>query len=87
MLVLMRHGTTGQPSYRGRLDDALSEQGWAQSRAAVAAERFDKVVSSTLRRCADFAQELGAARGLPLRPDARLVEYDFGAWQGRREHR
>ncbi|WP_386065650.1 histidine phosphatase family protein [Tahibacter sp. UC22_41] len=84
MLVLMRHGTTGQPSYRGRLDDALSELGWAQSRAAVAGEHWDKVVSSTLRRCADFAHELGAARGLPLRLDARLVEYDFGAWQGRR---
>ena len=84
MLVLMRHGTTGQPSYRGRLDDALSELGWAQSRAAVAGEHWDQVVSSTLRRCADFAHELGAARGLPLRLDARLVEYDFGAWQGRR---
>ncbi len=84
MLILMRHGTTGQPSYRGRLDDALNESGWAQSRAAVAAEPFDRIVSSTLRRCAEFAHELGAARGLPLRLDARLVEYDFGAWQGRR---
>lgn len=84
MLILMRHGTTGQPSYRGRLDDALSETGWAQSRAAVVEEHFDRVVSSTMRRCADFAHELGAARGLPLRLDARLVEYDFGAWQGRR---
>lgn len=84
MLVLMRHGTTGQPSYRGRLDDALSELGWTQSRAAVAGEHWDKVVSSTLRRCADFARELSAARDLPLRLDARLVEYDFGTWQGRR---
>ena len=84
MLVLMRHGTTDQPSYRGRLDDALSERGWAQSRMAVAGEHWDSVVSSTLRRCSDFAQEFCAARGLPLRLDARLVEYDFGAWQGRR---
>ncbi|WP_257386429.1 histidine phosphatase family protein [Tahibacter caeni] len=84
MLVLMRHGTTGQPSYRGRLDDALSDLGWAQSRAAVADTHWDLLVSSTQRRCADFARELGAARGLPLRLDARLVEYDFGAWQGRR---
>lgn len=84
MLDLMRHGTTGQPSYRGRLDDPLSELGWTQSRAATAAERWDLVVSSTLKRCAEFATELAAARGLPLRLDARLVEYDFGAWQGRR---
>ncbi|GAA0692978.1 hypothetical protein GCM10009429_18580 [Dyella marensis] len=40
------------------------------------------VVSSPLRRCADFARELAAARELPLRIDPRLAEYHFGAWQG-----
>jgi alpha-ribazole phosphatase len=79
---LLRHGDTGQRSYRGQLDDALSEQGWAQLRDAVNGHDWDIVVSSSLQRCAAFAQELARARGLPLRLDARLAEYDFGRWQG-----
>lgn len=84
MLDLMRHGTTGQPSYRGRLDDPLSELGWTQSRTATAEGQWDEVVSSTLQRCAAFAQEFAVQRRIPLRLDERLVEYDFGRWQGRR---
>ena len=78
----MRHGATGRPSYRGRLDDQLSTLGWEQSRNAVAGRDWDFIVSSTLQRCAGFAAELSAAHGIPLRLDPRLVEYDFGAWQG-----
>lgn len=79
---LLRHGDTGQRSYRGQLDDPLSALGWTQLRAAVAQRQWDAVVSSSLRRCADFARELAAARGVPLSIDARLAEYHFGAWQG-----
>ena len=82
MIDVMRHGDTGQPSYRGQLDDPLSETGWRQVRAAVVARQWDRIVSSTLRRCADFAGELAAQRGLPLTLDARLVEYAYGDWQG-----
>lgn len=81
-IELMRHGDTGQVSYRGQLDDALSSLGWAQLREACAARHWDRVVSSTLQRCAAFAEELAERRDLPLRLDARLVEYDFGQWQG-----
>ena len=79
---LLRHGDTGQRSYRGQLDDALSEQGWTQLHDAVKGHEWDIVVSSSLQRCAAFAQELARARGLPLRLDARLAEYHFGQWQG-----
>lgn len=79
---LLRHGDTGQRSYRGQLDDALSEAGWSQLRAAVAGLAWDAVVSSSLQRCVAFARELSHERGLPLRIDARLAEYHFGAWQG-----
>ncbi|HZX75973.1 histidine phosphatase family protein [Lysobacter sp.] len=79
---LLRHGDTGQRSYRGRLDDPLSELGWSQLRASVAGGRWDAVVSSTLQRCALFAQELAQSRRLTLRLDARLAEYHFGEWQG-----
>ncbi|HET7268139.1 MAG TPA: histidine phosphatase family protein [Oleiagrimonas sp.] len=79
---LLRHGDTGQKSYRGQTDDALTDKGWAQLRAAVVGRSWDAVVASSLQRCAAFAQELATARGLPLRLDARLVEYHFGDWQG-----
>lgn len=80
---LLRHGDTGQRSYRGQLDDALTDIGRMQLREAVK-ERDDwqMIVSSTLQRCALFASELAAARGLPLSLDARLAEYHFGQWQG-----
>ncbi|HEX7814297.1 histidine phosphatase family protein [Dyella sp.] len=81
-IELLRHGDTGQRSYRGQLDDPLSEVGWVQLREAVKDRQWDAVVSSSLRRCADFAAELCAARQLPLRLDARLAEYHFGRWQG-----
>lgn len=81
-IELLRHGDTGQRSYRGQIDDPLSELGWQQLRAATAGGQWDAVVSSTLRRCAAFAGELAARLALPLRLDARLAEYHFGDWQG-----
>lgn len=81
-IELLRHGDTGQRSYRGQLDDALSELGWSQLRTAVEGRAWDAIVSSSLQRCVAFARELSQARGVPLRIDARLAEYHFGAWQG-----
>jgi alpha-ribazole phosphatase len=57
-IELLRHGDTGQRSYRGQLDDALSEQGWAQLREAVQGHAWDCIVSSTLQR---------TTGGIPLR--------------------
>ncbi len=79
---LLRHGDTGQHGFRGQLDDPLTEPGWRQLEAATAGVDWDVVVGSPLRRCADFARALAMARGLPLRLDPRLAEYDFGEWQG-----
>jgi alpha-ribazole phosphatase len=79
---LLRHGDTGQRSYRGQLDDPLTREGWTQLRTAVVGRRWDRIVSSSLSRCAAFAAELAAAHGVPLQLDARLAEYHFGHWQG-----
>ena len=81
-LDLLRHGDTGQRSYRGQLDDTLTDIGWTQLREAVAGRDWEAIVSSPLQRCAAFAQELAQARSLPLRFDVRLAEYHFGDWQG-----
>ncbi|WP_325435907.1 alpha-ribazole phosphatase family protein [Pseudomonas nitroreducens] len=83
-LELLRHGETERGGgFRGRLDDALTESGWAQMRAAVGDEcRWAALVSSPLQRCAAFAQELAAHHGLPLGFEAGLQELDFGQWEG-----
>lgn len=83
-LDLLRHGETELGGgLRGSLDDALTEKGWAQMRAAVI-ERgpWDRLISSPLQRCARFAEELGTRLGVPVHLDKDLQELHFGAWEG-----
>ncbi|AQW69545.1 MULTISPECIES: alpha-ribazole phosphatase family protein [Pseudomonas] len=83
-LDLLRHGETEQGGLRGSLDDALTEKGWAQMRAAVAdAGPWQALVSSPLQRCGRFADELGARLGLPVQREPALQELHFGDWEGR----
>lgn len=84
-LDLLRHGeTVSGGGFRGRLDDELTAHGWAQLRAAVSEHApWQRVVSSPLRRCAAFAEELAAQRQLPLSLESDLRELDFGDWDGR----
>lgn len=83
-LDLLRHGETELGGgLRGSIDDALTDAGWAQMRAAVADQGpWDRLVSSPLQRCARFAQEIGAQLGVPVHQDAALQELHFGAWEG-----
>ncbi|MFJ3008184.1 alpha-ribazole phosphatase family protein [Pseudomonas fluorescens] len=83
-LDLLRHGETELGGgLRGSLDDALTEKGWAQMRAAVVAGGpWDRLVSSPLQRCARFAAELGEQLNLPIHLDKDLQELHFGAWEG-----
>ena len=83
-LDLLRHGETELGGgLRGSLDDALTEQGWAQMRAAVVAGGpWDRLVSSPLQRCARFAAALGEQLNLPVQLDKDLQELHFGAWEG-----
>lgn len=84
-LELLRHGETERGGgLRGSLDDALTAQGWAQLRAAVAqAGPWDALVSSPLQRCARFAEELAGQRAVPLSYEPDLQELHFGDWEGR----
>ena len=79
-VTLLRHGhTTSGPVYRGRVDVPLSDKGLQQMHAAVDGLKPDLVVTSPLQRCADFADRLG----VEVRRDERLLEMDFGDWDGR----
>ncbi len=44
---------------------------------------WDRIIASPLIRCADFGRALSQRLDLPLSLDPRLVELDFGAWEGR----
>lgn len=82
---LLRHGEpVGGSRIRGQRDDALSERGWAQMRAATDDRGpWAVVASSTLARCAAFGADLAAQRALPLELDPRLRERGYGVWEGR----
>jgi len=85
LIGLLRHGEArGGVRFRGQTDDPLTAHGHTQMQAALAAEpRWDRVISSPLRRCAEFARAFAARESLPFALDARLREIHFGAWEGR----
>lgn len=89
-LIVWRHGHTdwnADGRVQGQADVPLNELGHRQ--AAEAAQLLLRlwpaaIVASDLRRAADTAAALAALAGLPVRPDPRLRERYFGAWQGLR---
>ncbi|HKJ71938.1 MAG TPA: histidine phosphatase family protein [Gammaproteobacteria bacterium] len=82
---LLRHGEPeGGRKYRGQTDDPLTARGWSQMWTAVGEARpWDRIVTSPLLRCGEFADTLGAAMGLAVERDERLVEVGYGAWAGK----
>jgi len=84
-LDLLRHGEpVGGSRYRGNgIDDPLSEEGWQQMRETTSAiQGWQAIVSSPMRRCAEFAQWLAEQRGLPMEIHDDLREIGFGTWEG-----
>ncbi len=88
-LLLVRHGLTAWNSsgrFQGRSDIPLSPAGHEQARAvaeALAEVPIDAAFSSDLARAASTATTILAGRSVPLTFDARLREFDFGAWEGK----
>ena len=87
-LVLTRHGATARSEpeqHLGqRLDLPLSEVGRSAARALgerLVGVRFDRVVSSPLRRALETASLV--APNASVEADARLTEMDYGRWEGR----
>lgn len=84
-LDFLRHGEpVGGERIRGQLDDPLSELGWVQMRRAVEGySSCQQVISSPLKRCAEFAGAFAQAQALACVEDERLKEIGFGEWEGR----
>src|SRR4030095_16283518 len=85
-IVLIRHGDTvgnSRERFHGSGDVALSDEGRQQVRAAgrrLAAEGFDVVAASPLRRAWQSAALISNGAPVLLVPEFR--EIDFGRWEG-----
>ena len=85
VIDLLRHGDVeGGRKYRGQLDDPLSELGWEQLRATTKnKQNWQHIITSPLKRCAGFAEELTQTHSLPLQTESKFKEISFGLWEGK----
>jgi broad specificity phosphatase PhoE len=90
-LVLTRHGLTDRSvpeQHLGqRIDVGLSPAGRVQAEALgrrLSGVRFERIVSSPLQRARETASIVGSAvpGPPPVELDDRLLEMDYGAWEG-----
>ncbi|MEB7641835.1 histidine phosphatase family protein [Acinetobacter pittii] len=83
---LLRHGESQYShTLRGHLDDELTTKGWQQMQSTieqVTNQSWDVIISSTLKRCACFAEKLAKTTQLPLLLNHDLKEMYFGEWEG-----
>ncbi|WP_318478312.1 histidine phosphatase family protein [Photobacterium leiognathi] len=81
---ILRHGLPeGDNCLRGHTDFALTEQGFNQMQLAVQGlKTLDTVVTSTLQRCAVFAEHIAETQNLEINYSDDWKEMDFGEWDG-----
>ncbi len=83
---IIRHGEpVGGRRYRGySVDDPLTEKGWTQMRAAVPeTPQWQHIVSSPLKRCLEFGQELANDLQISFSIIDNMKEIGFGDWEGK----
>jgi probable phosphoglycerate mutase len=88
VITFVRHGQTAvnrDGRLQGRLDARLSDVGRAQASALASALKDDavsRVISSPLLRARETATAIADAQGLEVETDERLIELDYGEWDG-----
>lgn len=91
-LILVRHGVTDwnrEGRFQGHLDPPLSDTGRHEAR--LAAERLAadpllrpaRILASSLGRAHETAAAIGAAAGVAVEAEPRLMEIGQGEWEGR----
>jgi alpha-ribazole phosphatase len=89
MIVFARHGQTApnrEGLVLGRADPELTEDGHRQAELladALRGEPVSAILCSPLLRARQTAEPIGEACGVPVVVDERLIEIDWGAWEGR----
>ena len=90
---LLRHGEPeGGEVLRGRVDHQLTELGWEQMQKSAgldnknvpssASPKWSHIISSPLKRCREFAEQLSQQNNLPLSVMDQWQEIDYGDWDG-----
>lgn len=89
LIHLLRHGETSWNSegnrYCGRTDLPLAKAGERQAvlaAGALANVPLEAIYVSPLLRSRQTGEAIGAAHDVPLVEDSRLIEIDFGGWEG-----
>jgi len=91
-LILVRHGVTDwnrEGRFQGHLDPPLADAGIHEARligdrlAADATLRPARILTSSLDRARRTAAAIGAAAGITVEADVRLIEIGQGEWEGR----
>jgi broad specificity phosphatase PhoE len=89
MIAFVRHGQTAMNRdgrLQGRLDSPLSDLGTSQATAlsgAFTQPAPARVISSPLRRARETAEAIATPHGLAIEIDDRLIELDYGDWDGK----
>lgn len=89
LIYLIRHGVTPwnlEKRVCGRTDIPLSEAGREQARLIsqrLKPLQFDKIYSSPLKRALEAASIIGKELNIDPVIDERLIEMDYGSWEGK----
>ncbi len=87
-LLLIRHGETEWNAgevFRGRADIDLNENGILQAKLLAGyldGKEIEAVYSSPLVRATGTAGGIAQSRGLDIKTEPELIDFDFGEWQG-----
>jgi alpha-ribazole phosphatase len=87
LVTVVRHGqVNGRPFvYRGALDEDMTQHGLRQVRTVVVAQAvpaYDRIATSPLRRCRQFASAYAAETCVALQVMESMREMGFGDWEG-----
>ena len=89
MIYVTRHGQTDwnvQKKVMGRCDEPLNETGLAQAeetRKSLSDTPIDIIICSPLQRAKQTAAVINTGRDIPIVYDDRIIERDFGEFEGK----
>ncbi|MEM1086962.1 MAG: histidine phosphatase family protein, partial [Pseudomonadota bacterium] len=84
-LILLRHTTpqVAEGICYGQTDLSLAGSFESEAQAALdTLPEFEAIITSPLERCRQLADFIGLQTNLNVTEDTRLMEMDFGAWEG-----
>lgn len=88
-IILVRHGQTtinAEKKLSGHSDPPLTEEGKEQAgRVAegLASYKIDRLFASPMQRAVDTARAISENSALEIETDKRLIEQNFGQWEGK----